>query len=214
MLPIYVDMDDVLCESTRTFVKIIEREFGIHASFENATSFDMRESFGLTQEQFAHFFRLAHLPQTIREFPLVEGSRCVLMDWVSQGHEITVVTGRPPESYEASLEWLKTNEIPFSSLVFVDKYSREDGANTVLSLERVCDMGFSLAVEDSSAIAEYIAGTMGIPVVLLDRPWNRNGPSATNIKRCYSWFEIGRIGIDGLPPKADYGLCPPRGGPV
>lgn len=73
MFPIYVDMDDVLCESTRTFVKIIEREFGIHASFENATSFDMRESFSLTQEQFAHFFRLAHLPQTILEFPSSRG---------------------------------------------------------------------------------------------------------------------------------------------
>lgn len=200
MFPIYVDMDDVLCESTRTFVKIVEREFGIHARFENATSFDMKESFGLTQEQFAHFFRLAHLPQTILEFPLVEGANCVLRNWVSQGHEITIVTGRPPETYEASLEWLEKNKIPFSSLVIVDKYLREQGdINTAISMERMCEMGFCFAVEDSSVIAEYITGRTGIPVALLDRPWNRNGPLAGKIKRCYSWVDIGRIEIDGLP---------------
>lgn len=124
----------------------------------------------------------------------------MLSDWISQGHEIIVVTGRPPEAYEASLEWLRTNEVPFSSLVIVDKYLRERvNMSTAISMERVCDMGFCFAVENSSVIAEYIAARTGIPVALFDRPWNQNGPLARKIRRCYSWVDIGRIEIDRLP---------------
>lgn len=55
---IYVDCDDVISESTSSYIEIIKREFGIDRCFEDIKSFDLKESFGLTQEQYDHFLKL------------------------------------------------------------------------------------------------------------------------------------------------------------
>jgi uncharacterized HAD superfamily protein len=59
-----------------------------------------------------------------------------------------------------------------------------------LALEDIKTMRFSFAVEDSLETAVFISNHMNIPVFLLDRPWNKNGGSDANIKRCRGWGEI------------------------
>ena len=54
---IYVDCDDVISGSTSSYIEIIKREFGDRC-FEDIKSFDLKESFGLTQEQYDHFLKL------------------------------------------------------------------------------------------------------------------------------------------------------------
>jgi uncharacterized HAD superfamily protein len=51
---------------------------------------------------------------------------------------------------------------------------------------------FCLAIEDSRDMAQYLAGTLGLTVALLDRPWNRNGkkPLPVGVVRCQGWPEI------------------------
>ena len=45
---IYVDVDDVISKTTDTYAGIIAREFGKHVRFEDVVTFDLKESFGLT----------------------------------------------------------------------------------------------------------------------------------------------------------------------
>ena len=56
-------------------------------------------------------------------------------------------------------------------------------------------LGFALAVEDSLEMAALLAERCGVPVALMDRPWNRDlsglGPAArAGIVRCHGWAEL------------------------
>jgi len=49
---------------------------------------------------------------------------------------------------------------------------------------------FRWAVEDSLAMARYLADEMKVPVVLLDRPWNRSKDEHIRISRYRDWHAI------------------------
>ena len=78
MLPIYVDLDDVLCESTNAYLKILKREFNKKVHFENINSFDLKKAFDLTDSEFEYFFTIVHRHEEILSFKLIEGAIEVL----------------------------------------------------------------------------------------------------------------------------------------
>lgn len=191
MLPIYVDFDDVLSESTRTYVDIVKQEFGRDVAYEQITMFDLKQSFDLTQAEFDHFFDKVHQSDVILSFKPIPGAIDVLSVWADAGYEISIVTGRLASSHDASLEWLAAYDVPFHSLIMVDKYSRphEDNRNAV-SLEGLARMEFCLAIEDSPDMADYLCHTMKTPVALFDRPWNRSVVSTSILSRFQTWEHI------------------------
>lgn len=194
MSAIYVDLDDVISETTRHYVKVIEHEFGKSVAFEDITSFDLRESFSLTVREYEHFFELVHKPEIILELEPLEGVIDSLVKWKKMGFEIYVVTGRPTSAYESSLEWLKSNKVPFDSFIVVDKYSRDAiDKKIAMTLESFSEMEFTAAVEDSMEMASFISRVMKRKVFLLDRPWNRSVPSDDCFHRCKSWREIDTV---------------------
>ncbi len=192
---IYVDFDDVLCETTRAFVGIVERHFGRHVPFEALHSFDLRESFGLEADEYAELMRLVHTPEALSGFAPRAGALGALEGWTEAGYEIAVMTGRPPSSHESSYAWLSTHGMPHASLSFVDKYDRPDpnpGGVPVVALEELGRHEFALAVEDSPETAAFLARELGVPVALLDRPWNRGAlvGASERIVRCNGWSEV------------------------
>ena len=192
MLPVYIDMDDVICDSMEAFIRIIGQEFGKTVNFEDVSSFDLKVSFGLTDMEFDHFFQLIHKPENLLEFAPMDDVVSVVKEWTEKDLQVSIVTGRPPSAYDASIGWLEKHDVPFHSFVMVDKYSRENIDRTIaLSMEALSEMKFCLAVEDSGEMARYLSGKMRTAVALFDRPWNRNIPPNGNIRRYESWTEIG-----------------------
>ncbi len=192
---IYVDFDDVLCETTRAFVEIVERHFGRRVPFEALHSFDLRESFGLEADEYAELMRLVHTPETLCGFAPRSGALAALTGWTAAGYEIAVMTGRPPSSHESSHAWLSAHGVPHASLSFVDKYDRPDpnpSGVPVVALEELGRHEFALAVEDSPEMAAFLARELGVQVALLDRPWNRGAEAGASgrIVRCGGWSEV------------------------
>jgi len=194
--PIYVDLDDVLCETARLFVTVLEREFGKRVPYEMLTDFDVGTTCGLEPHEREELYRRVHEPDALVGLAAIDGAVEKLTQWRAAGYEISIVTGRPPESYEPSLEWLARNRIPYESFLLVDKYSRyttyQDNA---LSLEAFSARRFSWAVEDSLPMANFLASRMHTPVTLLDRPWNRAASDPDMISRCNHWHEIKEFGV-------------------
>ena len=127
----------------------------------------------------------------IMAFPLIDGAVGVLEDWINLGYQISIVTGRLTTAYQASLDWLAEHRVPYHSFTMVDKYSRENiDSNLSISMEEFSQLKFSLAVEDSATMALHLSQQMGIPVALMDRPWNRMVDLNHNLKRYASWSEI------------------------
>ena len=195
---IYIDMDDVLCETAQHFLTILEREFGKKFSFEQLTDFDVGQACALTLDERQELYRIVHNAEELLSIEPIEGAVGVLEHWAEAGYQIAIVTGRPPDTYEPSIEWLKRYRIPHDSFLIVDKYGRSAADGTrCISLEALTKHRFSWAVEDSPTMALYLASQMKIPVALLDRPWNRKGLKHDLVGRHNHWHEIAQA----LPAK-------------
>ncbi len=189
--PIFVDMDDVISETTRTYPKLVRREFGIDATYEGIADFDLARSFGLSHDQLAHLFRVVHREELLMGFSPVPGVRRTLEAWQDAEYPIAVVTGRPPETRDLSLAWLEENNIPFDSFDICDKYGRHHASQgPFITLKEIQSRPFSLAVEDSLSMTTFLCETMQVPTFLYNRPWNQNGNAAPAYTRCASWQEI------------------------
>jgi uncharacterized protein len=188
---VYVDMDDVLCHTAQGCLAVIEREFGKQVPFERLTTFDLGKACGLSSEEIAELFCIVHHPDELLKLEPMDEAVSVLSQWMAAGYEIAIVTGRPPSTHEASLEWLKRYHVPYDSFILVDKYGRFNTENTIgISLAELAHYRFCWAVEDSVTMAEYLAKQMDVTVALLNRPWNQTGVEHPIIKRYDCWPEI------------------------
>ncbi|MGH7926300.1 MAG: 5' nucleotidase, NT5C type [Candidatus Binatia bacterium] len=188
---IYVDMDDVLCETARRFLVVIEREFGKQITYDRLTDFDFETSCELTPQERAKLYETVHHDEEILCIEPIPEAIDVLNGWVGAGYEIAIVTGRPPDTFASSVEWLARFKVPYQSFTVVDKYGRFQTENTIgLSLAELAKQQFCWAVEDSLPMAKFLATTMNLPVALLNRPWNQEDVGHPNIRRYNHWREL------------------------
>ncbi len=194
---IYVDFDDVLCETARDLTRLLKEMFGRSVEYDGIRTFDLGVSFDLGPEDLARFMEAAHKPDNLARIAPTEGAREVLEAWNAAGLEVCVVTGRPPSSREASQAWLERHAIPCSRLIFVDKYHRAAPASGAMTLDELAEMEFIFAVDDAPAMLDVLAARMSMPIVVFDRPWNQGSPAAPargrRVLRCGSWEEIIRV---------------------
>jgi uncharacterized protein len=190
---IYVDFDDVLCETAQALLDIAHRRFGTRVRFAEIVSFDIGVSFGLTAAQEGEVMDEMHHPATIAGLPPMRGAREALAHWAAAGYEVTVVTGRPPATAAASRAWLARHRMPHRDLVMVDKYGRGHPpvpGVACLSLDELAPFGFCLGVEDSPEMAAFVARTLKARAVLFDRPWNAAAALPDGVTRCRGWPEV------------------------
>ena len=195
--PIYVDMDDVLCETAQALLGIAAREFGKTIPYDQLNTFEVGEACGLDMREIEELFRLAHHPEEMLAMAPISEAITVLSHWARSGHEIAIVTGRPPSTYDVSRAWLTRHDVPHHDFVMVDKYGRFATENTVaITLPELAERRFSFAVEDSPTMARFLATEMKVPVALLDRPWNQMEDHPL-ITRLSDWREIADIFAKG-----------------
>jgi len=196
---IYVDMDDVICETARHCIHLVEREFGKRVGFEELTHFDLGASCRLEPDEREHLYRVIHEPEELLSLTPIPDAVATLSQWVELGYEIAIVTGRPPSTIEASQSWLERYEVPHVSLTMVDKYGRfETFGTSAIALQELAARSYAFAVEDSLPVAHFLAAEMDLRVLLIDRPWNRSDTTHTNVTRHHTWRGIAAQNFDEL----------------
>ncbi len=202
---IYVDLDDVLAQTIAGLTALLERRTGRRVPEDEVEHFDLARSFGLASAELAALMRQAHRPEELDALEPNPGGARVLGVWLERGYRVSVVTGRPAFTASVSRRWLERHEIPYTDLSCVDKYGGRtwatqdapaDGTEEpALALDSLAGLGFRFAVEDSLAMAVHLVEDCGIPVALMDRPWNRDlsglrPGTAASLVRCRDWGEI------------------------
>ncbi|MDA0322446.1 MAG: hypothetical protein O2923_06980 [Verrucomicrobia bacterium] len=198
---LYIDMDDVLCETARALTALAAREFGKTVELEELTTFNLERALDLTSEQTELLMYKAHQPEILGKLKPRDGALAALTSFVERSIEIVVVTGRPPSSGDVSIEWLLEHRMPHDDFVHMDKYGRLEPADStvrVLQMHEVVEQRFTLAVEDAGEVAATLAGQYGLPVALLDRPWNRlealqDLEADGLVTRCTGWPEVEQL---------------------
>ncbi|MCY3760786.1 MAG: hypothetical protein OXH50_06010 [Gemmatimonadetes bacterium] len=196
---LYVDLDDVIGETAQRLLVMAEQEYGLRVPFEEVTSFDLDAVFGMDAEETADFYRRSNEADVLSGVALREGAVESLAACRARGIEVWVVTGRPAASRELTRAWLADRGVPHDELVFVDKYGKMQQEEAfpvdpagLLSLEELADLEFGAAVEDHLGMARILAGSMRTPVMLMDRPWNRDPEADAHplITRCRDWQAV------------------------
>lgn len=196
---LYVDLDDVIGETAQRLLDFAEREYGRKVAFEEVTSYDLDDVFGMSAEETAEFFRRSNEPEVLSGVALREGAVESMAACRARGIEVWVVTGRPAATRELTRAWLADRGVPHDELLFVDKYGPWQGEDSLpvdpaglLPLEELPDFEFGAAVEDHLGMARILAGSMRTPVLLMDRPWNRDPEADAHplITRCRDWQAV------------------------
>lgn len=191
---IYIDFDDVICETARYFTKIAKELFGIELPYNQVQFFNLKKTFDLNDEQYEELMRVGHFPENLLAYEETPEAAATINKWIDEGHEVYVITGRPFNAYEPSRKWLDAHKLTRIPLFCVDKYGRENfnqNCSYSMTLKELYQMPFDFAIEDSPAAFEHVLHFEGCKVAVFDRPWNRSAefPNESFV-RCANWQEI------------------------
>ncbi|MCK5149218.1 bifunctional metallophosphatase/5'-nucleotidase [bacterium] len=187
---IYVDMDDVLAETGRMLVQVVEEQFDRIVPFESITDFDLAQSFDLNETQLEQLFDEIHRSEILMNVDVLQGSIEALHNWHDSGYQIHILTGRPAYTRDTSIAWLQQKGIPFDSFEIVDKYGRQPDNAQALSLSDLQKRKYCFCIEDSPDMAIFLSEKMNAPVALIDRPWNREHAYNSLVVRITDWNDI------------------------
>ena len=191
---IYVDFDDCLCETARAFSDIALEMFNIDVPYEKMRYFNLQMAFGLNDEQYDALLRKGHEPEVLLGFEETPGAVNVVNEWIEKGNNVSIITGRPFNSFEPSREWLDRHGLKNVKLYCLDKYGRENfmkNSDFSLKLEDYYKMKFDVAVEDSPTAFKFFNHLPDIKVMVFDRPWNKEAELPNdNFTRCCDWKSI------------------------
>ena len=195
-MKIYVDYDDCLCETARNFSDLAVEMFGKNVPYEKIRYFELDKSFDLNEEQFVQFMSKGHEPDVLLSYEETPGASEVLNEWLRQGHDVSIITGRPFSSYEPSREWLDRHDLKDVKLYCLNKYGRDGfirDSDFSLELDDYYRMKFDVAVEDSPKAFRFFDHLPDLKVMVYDRPWNRECTlPGDNYTRCADWELIRR----------------------
>lgn len=169
---VYVDFDDVLCETFLALEAFAREAFGKEPVPGKRIHFDLHESLGLSDAEYGLFMHRFHA-ERLRDVPEIPGACDALRGWVRDGAaEPVVVTGRPATSHDVSVAWLAARGLADVPVLHVDKFARFAGAEGVVPAGDLPRWGFALAVDDAPRALDALATGRLCPYAVFGRPWN------------------------------------------
>ena len=193
-MKIYVDFDDCLCETARYFSGLLAELFDKSVPYEKIRYFDLKRSFELDDEQYELLMNEGHRPEVLLSYEETPGAIAVVNGWIDEGHDVSIITGRPNSTFEPSRAWLDRHGLDRVRLYCLNKYGRDafiKDSEFGLEIEDFRKMPFDFAVEDSPSAFPFFDHLPGLRVMVYDRPWNRECEfPGTNFTRCHDWETI------------------------
>jgi len=192
---IYIDFDDVLCETARHLSALAHDLFNRNVPYEAISGFDLQQAFALSDAQIRELMEQAHRPDFLTDIAPAPGGVEAVRTLEARGHDLAIVTGRPASSHEGSCRWLRKYGLAHLGIVYFDKYGRAPahpvpGAPKTLNRAEFAALHFDVAIDDSPAALDLLAPRRDCTVIVYDRPWNRRYAHAANMRRTGSWPEI------------------------
>lgn len=182
------DFDDVLMHFNVGFIAFHNRIYGTNIKYNEVFSYDMELVYGcdaeVILERVKAFYQSSDHAEVEPIPGAVEAVRCL-----RDRHLLDIVTSRPDTFRECTHTWIE-RFFPgiFRALHFTNGFGAANGVRKRLKSEICKEIGAIVLVDDALKHAEEVA-KKGIPVLLPDRPWNRDY-TPRGVIRVKSWDEI------------------------
>ena len=182
------DLDDVILDFHGVLHPYHNQRFGTNFQKEHFTSWHVHEVWGCSKEDAAdRILEFYESPEHWEAQPMegaVEGVKNL-----KQFHDLHIITAKPEDLKERTLEWLDKH---FPSVFSGVHFANHLGNGPRRSKGEITnELGIEIFVEDSLKNAEDVS-SHGIPVLLFDSPWNQ-AEVEPPITRVRSWDEIVEI---------------------
>ncbi|OHE78906.1 MAG: hypothetical protein A2107_12875 [Verrucomicrobia bacterium GWF2_62_7] len=181
-----IDIDGVLADSVPSFLTLLNLMFGKQWTPADITTYRFEDALGIGEKDAAQFWKLFARQGGWSRIKPIRGAVDFCTRLAKQ-HAIILVTGRPRHYVEIETKaWLRQHKISYDELIFVD--SGQDKLQAALGAGQRLD----LFIEDSYEYGKPLADA-GIPVLLIDYPWNRDIAAHQFIRRIKSLAEVPKI---------------------
>ena len=198
-MKVYVDMDDVLCETAASLCRLAAREFGRHVPYEEVFDFDLQRVFDLSDAEMRRFMALSHAPETLAAYPVTPGAVEGIRALQAAGHAVEIVTGRPAAAHAGTRRWLVAAGLGDLPVVYVDKYGRDAcyahhaGDPATLTMDELLARTYDVAIDDSPPALERLSAWDRTRLLVFDRPWNRAYRLAPGMRRVAGWKGVADV---------------------
>ncbi|MCK4919385.1 MAG: hypothetical protein KAS01_03275, partial [Candidatus Pacebacteria bacterium] len=185
-MKIGIDLDDVVFEFTREFVKYYNKKYGKGLKFEEVSTYDFAKVFDLSLETTLELIREMVLVGIGRNLPFCDCAKESIFR-LARNNEIFFITSRTARN--GTLENLKRlfPGMEFQLIFSSNSYARNEGKTKA----EICnEYEIQLMIEDDGGYAEEIASN-GKRVILFDKPWNQNYQEHPNIIKVNHWNDVG-----------------------
>jgi 5'(3')-deoxyribonucleotidase len=192
---IYIDFDDVLCETARHLSELARDLYDRNVPYEAISVFNLQEAFALSAAEIEHLMEQAHHADFLTRLAPAPGGLEAIRELEARGHDLAIVTGRPATSHDGSRGWLLKHGLAHLDVIYFDKYGRAPAnppcdAPRTLSREAFERLHFDVAIDDAPTALDLLAHRTNCTVIVFNRPWNRGYAAAPAMRRRDSWPEI------------------------
>ncbi len=164
---IAVDLDGVLANSMKTWLKIWHEETGQLIEFTELGDWFFWRKLKIDEETFMRILNKAW--ERWVEIPPTEDNIGEKVSRLKTLGRIDIVTARSRNTEKYAIEWLKHNKISFDKYVWVK------------NSEAKAELEYDVYIDDSPSLVEMLRNT-GKLLLLYSQPWNRSIRETFNVK--------------------------------
>jgi 5'(3')-deoxyribonucleotidase len=188
LMKIAVDIDDVLSEWTREFLKWCNRKYNTNWVYEDLVDYRWDRLLGITNMQAVDDVHDFQETDQFRDLPLISGAKEGIME-LAKHHELHVVSGRLNGAKDITCEWLERN-FPgiFKGIELINRYPR-DGSKTLAKGEVCRRLGCEILIDDDTRHVESLM-EYSVQVIIFNKHWNTYHRLPDSIWRADGWPEI------------------------
>ncbi len=190
--PLAIDFDDIVFDFHGNFREFHHRNYGSTYAMSDIYTYDMAQFLGLSEEE-KNFRVLEFYFSGYQESGFAIPGAIDALHMLAEYHSLHMVTARPLRTVSVTESWLDSQGVLqlFAGRHYTNSYLPEPNSPVARRKSDICvEIGAAAHIEDASHHASDVAAA-GIPVYLLDKPWNR-GPLAHSVTRFNSWSDITR----------------------
>ena len=168
-LRIGIDIDNVIADSYPVYLNRYNQRFKTSILWEEVTDFYFSTQRVNQKESQEFIYSLIESKIFQMNLPPYRDAIDVVRGWSNKGIKLHYITARPQSTRKVTHEWLKKHDF-WSKGATLDMYDESSHVSDVdYKKGVVMEKKIDLMIEDTLEIAMALP----IPVLLLDRPWNR-----------------------------------------
>ncbi|MFC1653469.1 hypothetical protein ACFL1M_01325 [Patescibacteria group bacterium] len=187
---IAVDVDDVLAALHSKLNDYYNLKYNKNHVYDEYDNYFLGKIWNVRGEKVIKIIEDFYESDLFHEILPIEGSQSGIKNL--KNHNLFVVTSRPKSIEKETIDWInKYFPKTFKEIIFTGQATRKTGPK-ITKAQLCLDNNIDIIIEDSPWYVKECA-EVGVPSIILNRPWNQKYESPVIAKRADEWKGVVQI---------------------